>query len=50
MGHLDAPKGVAARLMYFDDFSHSYRLKPPYVLGLWAVGGGLILSWIVAVW
>jgi hypothetical protein len=50
MGHLDAPKGAVARLMYFDEFSRSYRLKAPYVYSLWAVSAGLILSWIVAVW
>lgn len=50
MGHLDPPKGAVARLMYFDDFSRSYRLKAPYVISLWVVGAGLVLSWIVAVW
>lgn len=43
-------KGVTARLMYYDDFTRSYRLKPPYALALWIIGAGLVVSWIVAVW
>ena len=50
MAHLDPPKGAAAHLMYFDDFSHRYRLKPGYSMALWLLGAALVLSWIVAVW
>ena len=43
-------KGVTTRLMYYDDFTRSWRLKAPYALALWVVGAGLVVSWIVAVW
>jgi hypothetical protein len=43
-------RGVSARLMYYDDFTRSWRLKPHYELALWIFGGALVLAWIVAVW
>jgi hypothetical protein len=50
MAHLDPPKGAVARLLYFDAFSHRYRLKPVYALTLWVLGAAFVISWIVAVW
>lgn len=50
MAHLDPPKGAIAHLLYFDDFSRRYRLKPAYSMALWLLGAALVLSWIGAVW
>ncbi len=50
MAHLDPPKGAVARVLYFDDFSCRYRLKPVYSTALWLLGAAMVLSWIVAVW
>jgi hypothetical protein len=50
MGHLAPPKGAVAHLLYFDDFSHRYRLKPAYTMALWALGAFLLVRWVVAVW
>jgi hypothetical protein len=43
-------KGVTARLMYYDDFTRSYRLKTPYSMALWVLGLGMVLGWIVLIW
>lgn len=43
-------RGAMARLMYYDDFTRSWRLKPPYEAALWLAGGALVLAWIVAIW
>ena len=50
MGHLSPPKGAVAHLLYFDDFTRRYRLKPGYMLALWVFGAAMVVSWIVAVW
>jgi hypothetical protein len=50
MAHLDPPKGAVAHLLYFDAFSHRYRLKPAISTTLWLLGAVLVLRWIVAVW
>ena len=50
MAHLDPPKGAVAHVLYFDDFSCRYRLKPVYSTALWLLGAAMVLSWIVAVW
>lgn len=43
-------KGATALVMYYDDFSRSYKLKAPYVAALWVIGAGLVIAWIAAVW
>ena len=50
MPQANETRGAMLRLMYYDDFTRSWRLKAPYVLALWTIGAGLVVSWIVAVW
>ncbi len=49
MAHLDPPKGAVAHLLYFDAFSHRYRLKPVYSTALWVLGAVMLVSWVVAI-
>jgi hypothetical protein len=38
------------RVTYYDDFSRSYRLRPPFAAALWIAAASAVCTWVAMVW